>query len=73
MPPTRSPRTATDSCCPTGVVYLDGNSLGALPRATPAHLQRVIADEWGTGPHPQLERRRMVHEAARPRGSHRTA
>ena len=34
---------------PDGIVYLDGNSLGALPRATPAHLQRVIADEWGTG------------------------
>lgn len=34
---------------PDGVVYLDGNSLGALPRATAEHVQRVIADEWGTG------------------------
>jgi kynureninase len=34
---------------PEGVVYLDGNSLGALPRATPDHVQRVIAEEWGTG------------------------
>ncbi|GAA1965400.1 kynureninase [Agromyces allii] len=34
---------------PEGVVYLDGNSLGALPRATAAHVQRVIAEEWGTG------------------------
>ncbi|WP_137844733.1 kynureninase [Microbacterium sp. 2FI] len=34
---------------PEGVVYLDGNSLGALPRATPAHVQRVMVDEWGTG------------------------
>ncbi|HEY9324078.1 MAG TPA: kynureninase, partial [Agromyces sp.] len=34
---------------PDGVVYLDGNSLGALPRATSAHVERVIADEWGTG------------------------
>ncbi|MFF2370707.1 kynureninase [Agromyces sp. NPDC058110] len=34
---------------PEGVVYLDGNSLGALPKATAAHVQRVIADEWGTG------------------------
>ncbi len=34
---------------PQDVVYLDGNSLGALPRSTPAHLQRVITEEWGTG------------------------
>ncbi|GAA1516511.1 kynureninase [Agromyces terreus] len=34
---------------PEGVVYLDGNSLGALPRATAGHVQRVIAEEWGTG------------------------
>ena len=34
---------------PEGIVYLDGNSLGALPRHTPAHLQRVTTDEWGTG------------------------
>ena len=34
---------------PEGVVYLDGNSLGALPKATPARLQQVMADEWGRG------------------------
>ncbi|KQV02752.1 kynureninase [Microbacterium sp. Root322] len=34
---------------PDDVIYLDGNSLGALPRHTAAHLQRVIAEEWGTG------------------------
>ncbi|MPS75501.1 kynureninase [Microbacterium sp. K35] len=34
---------------PGGVIYLDGNSLGALPRHTPAHVQRVITEEWGTG------------------------
>jgi kynureninase len=34
---------------PDGVVYLDGNSLGALPRTTSAHVERVIAEEWGTG------------------------
>jgi kynureninase len=34
---------------PEGVVYLDGNSLGALPRATAAHVERVIAEEWGVG------------------------
>jgi kynureninase len=31
---------------PPGVIYLDGNSLGALPAATPAHLARVV-EEWG--------------------------
>ncbi|WP_127792255.1 kynureninase [Agromyces sp. LHK192] len=34
---------------PDGVVYLDGNSLGALPASTPAHVARVIAEEWGVG------------------------
>ncbi len=32
---------------PPGVIYLDGNSLGALPAATPAALTRVIEEEWG--------------------------
>ncbi len=32
---------------PEGVIYLDGNSLGALPRATPARLAAVIEREWG--------------------------
>lgn len=35
--------------CPEGIVYLDGNSLGALPRATATRLARVVADEWGNG------------------------
>ncbi len=30
-----------------GVIYLDGNSLGALPRATPDRLDRLIRGEWG--------------------------
>jgi kynureninase len=34
---------------PPGVVYLDGNSLGVLPRATPARLHRVLTEEWGQG------------------------
>ncbi len=34
---------------PEGVVYLDGNSLGALPRRTAARLAEVIAREWGEG------------------------
>jgi kynureninase len=34
---------------PEGVVYLDGNSLGALPKQTPARLAEVMTDEWGEG------------------------
>lgn len=34
---------------PDGVVYLDGNSLGALPRAVPVRLGEVVEREWGTG------------------------
>lgn len=34
---------------PEGVIYLDGNSLGALPSATPARLEQVIRSEWGEG------------------------
>jgi kynureninase len=33
---------------PAGEIYLDGNSLGALPRDVPARLSEVIGDEWGT-------------------------
>jgi len=34
---------------PEGVIYLDGNSLGALPRQTLPRLTQVIAEEWGSG------------------------
>lgn len=34
---------------PEGVVYLDGNSLGALPRAALDGLRRVAGEEWGNG------------------------
>ncbi|HEV7577781.1 MAG TPA: kynureninase [Caldimonas sp.] len=34
---------------PDGVVYLDGNSLGALPRRTAARLAEVAEREWGEG------------------------
>jgi len=34
---------------PEGVIYLDGNSLGALPRRTAARLQQTVVGEWGEG------------------------
>ncbi|MBH1942704.1 kynureninase [Erythrobacter sp. YJ-T3-07] len=34
---------------PEGVIYLDGNSLGALPKASRERLHRVIDAEWGEG------------------------
>ena len=32
---------------PDGVIYLDGNSLGALPKSTPDRIAHVIRHEWG--------------------------
>ena len=32
---------------PEGMIYLDGNSLGPLPKATPARVMRTLQDEWG--------------------------
>ena len=34
---------------PPGVIYLDGNSLGPLPRATPDALAREAEGAWGQG------------------------
>ena len=34
---------------PEGVIYLDGNSLGALPKAVPPRLKRAVEQEWGVG------------------------
>jgi len=31
---------------PQGVIYLDGNSLGAMPKATPERLRALMREEW---------------------------
>jgi kynureninase len=32
---------------PKGMIYLDGNSLGPLPKSVPARLEAMARDEWG--------------------------
>jgi kynureninase len=34
---------------PDDVIYLDGNSLGVLPRQTAARIEQAVRDEWGNG------------------------
>jgi kynureninase len=32
---------------PDGMIYLDGNSLGPIPKAVPAAIQNMLTNEWG--------------------------
>jgi kynureninase len=34
---------------PEGVIYLDGNSLGVMPKAAPTRAAEVVTQEWGQG------------------------
>ena len=45
--PLRKMRDAFD--LPEGEIYLDGNSLGALPRATARRMAETVQQEWGRG------------------------
>ncbi|MDT0270113.1 kynureninase [Streptomyces sp. DSM 44915] len=40
-------RSARDRFVLDDTVYLDGNSLGALPRSVPGRIADVVAEEWG--------------------------
>ena len=33
---------------PANTIYLDGNSLGVMPRSAPARVADVVTREWGT-------------------------
>jgi kynureninase len=45
----RSRFTGTEDDGGDRLLYLDGNSLGRLPRDTPAALSRVVEEQWGRG------------------------
>jgi kynureninase len=32
---------------PEGTIYLDGNSLGAMPKSAPGRIREVVEEEWG--------------------------
>ncbi|GAB4270635.1 MAG: kynureninase [Pararhodobacter sp.] len=45
--PTDFSRTRAQFDLPEGIIYLDGNSLGPLPRNVAARVQKAITEEWG--------------------------
>ncbi|WP_458790166.1 kynureninase [Yoonia sp. MH D7] len=40
-------KTKTLFHLPEGMIYLDGNSLGVMPKSAAARVARTVADEWG--------------------------
>ncbi len=52
---------------PDGIIYLDGNSLGPLPKAAAARVAQAVQAEWGADADHRLEQGRM-DGTARPCG-----
>ena len=47
MPPIRWRAPHDAFVLPAGIVYLDGNSLGALPKQAEERVRAVMTQQWG--------------------------